>query len=150
MASDDNYDIPYVPSSDDRLEIMLKFAKAGAGDNSLDLGAGDGRVVIAMAKAGARALGLEIDSERAKLAQDRLKKAGLARQAKIEQANFWDHNLGPYDIITVFGIRSIMPALEKKILAEAKSGARIVCNYFYFPNLVPAKVENFVLLYIKD
>lgn len=147
--TDENYDIPYVPSADDRLEVMMGFAAVKPGDKSLDLGAGDGRVVIAMAKAGAIARGIEIDESRFKLARDRLKMAGLGRRARVERGNFWDIDFGGYDIITVFGIRGIMPGLEKKFLSEAKSGCRMVCNYFYFPNLRPQKVKNFVLLYEK-
>jgi predicted RNA methylase len=148
-TGDDNYDIPYVPSSDERLEVMLKFAAPAAGLKSLDLGAGDGRVVMAMARAGAQALGVEVDPDRAKMANDRIKQAGLDKSAKVKNGNFWDHDFGDFDIITIYGIRGIMPGLEKKFLAEAKPGCRMVCNYFYFPNLRPAEVKDYVLLYIK-
>lgn len=147
---DDNYDIPYVPSAGERLEVMMEFAAVKDGQKSLDLGAGDGRVVMAMAQAGAKARGLEIDEARARLAQERIKKAGLAQQAVIENGNFWDHDLSGYDIITVFGIRSIMPGLEKKFLAEAQPACKLICNYFYFPNLRPKQVKNFVLLYERQ
>lgn len=147
--SDENYDIPFVPSSQERVYVMVELAGIKPGDQVIDLGAGDGRVVVAMARAGADVLGIEIDEGRAKIATERIKKATLEDKARIEQRNFWDIDLGKFDVITLFGIRSIMPGLEKKIQLEAKPGTRIVSNYFFFPNWRPEKVQNYVLLYIK-
>ncbi|HET9850563.1 MAG TPA: class I SAM-dependent methyltransferase [Candidatus Saccharimonadales bacterium] len=142
-----NYDIPYVPSSDQSTGLMIKLANIRPGEKAVDLGAGEGKLVVAMARAGARAIGIEIDKERAEQSRLAILAAGLSERARILNATFWNHDLGPYDLIVLYGVPSIMSRLEKKILTEARPTSRIVSNYFQFPNLLLAKSIDHIHLY---
>jgi precorrin-6B methylase 2 len=143
-------DIPYVPSAEERCKIMFALAEVKPGEKTIDLGSGDGRVVIGMARRGAEAYGVEIEPKRVKLGQNNLKKTNLEARAQIFHASFWDLDLSEFDVITLYGISSIMKRLEKKLQKELKPGARVVSNYFTFPNWKPAVEENHVYLYIKN
>jgi precorrin-6B methylase 2 len=143
------YDIPYAPTADDRLSTMMDFAKVHPGESAIDLGAGTGKIVLALARAGAQTVGVEIDRERAKEAQMAIAEAGLGERAAIIRGSFWEHNLSGYDIITVYGITKIMERLEEKILNEAKPAARIISNFFEFPNWKPVHQKDEVYLYVQ-
>jgi len=143
-------DIPFVPSSPDRLTVMLELAAVQPGQKTADLGSGDGRVVIAMAKAGAEAHGFEINPKLITEARENIAEEGLENKAFIHDMNFWDCDLSQYDIVSVYGITSIMERLEKKCLAEMKTGAKVVSNYFTFPNWTPSLVKEKVYLYLKS
>lgn len=142
-------DVPYVPSSWDNLEVMLKLAKVKAGQSSADLGAGDGRVVVAFAKAGAKAHGFEIDPSRVKLGRRNIEQEGLTDRGFIHHSNFWDEDLGKFDIITVYGIGNIMGKLEMKLRKEAKIGCKVISNSFTFPNWQYITKKDNVFLYVK-
>ena len=143
-------DIPYVPSAEERCKIMFALAEVNPGAKTIDLGSGDGRVVIGMARRGAEAYGIEIEPKRVKLSRDNLKKARLEERAQIIQASFWDIDLSSFDIITLYGISSIMKRLENKLQRELKIGTRVVSNYFEFPVWKPVRMQNHVYLYIKE
>lgn len=143
-------DIPFVPSAQDRLDTMIELSEVKTGQKSVDLGSGDGRVVIAMAKAGAEAHGYEVNPKLVAEAQKNITEEGLEGKAFIHEMNFWDGDLSDFDVISVYGITSIMDRLEKKCQSELKSGAKVVSNYFTFPDWQPAVVKEKVYLYKKD
>lgn len=142
-------ELPYVPTSDKKVRIITKLAATGSGQTAVDLGAGDGRVVVALAKTGAVAVGLEIDPSRTQAGKKNIKKEGVENTAVIFNADFWHMDLGDFDVVTVYGITGIMERLERKLEKELKIGARIVSNNFPFPNWQPEMIENDVYLYIK-
>lgn len=141
------YDIPYVPSSDEKVQTMIELAGIRSGDKAVDLGSGDGKLILALAAKGADATGLEIDDERSSLSADRIRTAGLQNKARIVKGSFWRHDLSPYDLIVLYGVPSIMERLQLKITNEAKRTVRIVSNHFEFPGWRPQEVRNSVLLY---
>lgn len=126
---------------------MVELAGISEGDSAVDLGSGNGKLVIAMARAGALAVGVEIDNERWRLANRSIAGAGLAGRARAVHGSFWHHDLSRYDVIALYGIPSIMERLKYKIIAEAKSGVRVVSNHFEFPGWVPSKEKDNILLY---
>lgn len=144
------YDIPYVPSTPEKVETMVELSQIKPGEKSADLGSGDGRVVIAMAQKGAIAHGFEIDPYRAVLGEDNIYDAGLVDKAFIHHKSFWDINLSEFDVISLYGITGIMDRLEKKLQQELKSNARVVSNIFTFPNWEPVQKKEDVYLFIKD
>src|SRR4051812_25375285 len=86
-------DVIWVPTPDEVVDRMLTMAQVGPNDSHMDLGSGDGKIVIAAAKRGAKALGIEYNPEMGKLAQDTAKKAAAAdrpqfRRADISQPDF--------------------------------------------------------------
>lgn len=126
--------IPYVPSTEEKVNLMLELAEVKAGMKTADLGSGDGRVVIAFAQAGALAHGFEISHERVKLAVKNIQEAGLKNKAFIHHRDFWTASLANFDVITLYGITSIMGRLEKKLEKELKIGAKVISNVFTFPH----------------
>jgi cyclopropane fatty-acyl-phospholipid synthase-like methyltransferase len=140
----------YAPSKEERIKKMIELLDIKKGDKALDIGAGDGRLVIALVKAGAaEAVGFEISPFLVKKAKENIKKAGLEDRAFIYFKNFWKEDFSKYDVITVYGIGYIMKTLEKKLKKELKKGARIVSNSFKFPNWSYLKEEDNVFLYKK-
>lgn len=141
------YDVPFVPTSDNHTKIMIKLAHIRPGERAIDLGAGDGKLVMAMAKAGAYTTGVEIDEERAKAARTFINMNGMRDKASVIQGNFWEQNLEDYDLIMLYGVPSIMERLQEKIINEAKNTVRIVSNHFEFPGWTAVKIKNDVYLY---
>lgn len=138
----------YIPTSDVDLDVMVKLAKVKHGDKSVDLGSGDGRVVAAFAKAGAKAVGLELNPTLVSKSEELLAEQKLTT-AKIFWQSLWDVNLSEYDIVTVYGYPNLMKNLEKKLKAELKPGARVVSNQYPFPHWTPKKQQGKVFVYIQ-
>ncbi|MDB5161178.1 MAG: hypothetical protein JWO96_558 [Candidatus Saccharibacteria bacterium] len=141
------YDIPFIPSSDDSVKTMMKLARPQKGETAVDLGAGDGKLVIALAQRGVYVTGVEIDEERWSLINARIKISQLQDLAKTIHGNLWEQDLSNYDLIVLYGVTSIMERLESKIKNEAKSTCRVVSNRFEFPTWQPAEVLDHVYLY---
>lgn len=147
MKAQVKYDVPFVPSSDDSVSTMVKMTAIKKDDKAVDLGSGDGKLVIAMAKAGALAVGVEIDEERWILANRLIAAEGLVNRARVVRGSFWRHNLSCYDVIALYGIPSIMERMKYKILNEAKDSVRVVSNHFAFPDWKPVKTIDSIHLY---
>lgn len=113
---------------------MIGLSDVRSGEKAVDLGSGDGRIVIALAAREAEAHGYEIDRERVILSRINIRNAGLVGLATIHHQDFWNADVTEFDIITVYGITSIMGRLERKLRAETKSGCRIICNTFPLPS----------------
>src|SRR3982750_2417167 len=81
---------PYVPSPQSVVSDMLRYADVGANDFLIDLGSGDGRIVLTAAKVfGARGFGVEIKEELVKRANEAAQKEGLADRAKFMKADLF-------------------------------------------------------------
>jgi len=139
----------YVPSAEKKIKKMIEFAEIKLGEKAADLGAGDGRLVIALAKKGIEAHGYEINPILAWRARRNINKAGLKGKAFIHWKSFWNEDLSKFDIITVYGIGFIMKRLEKKLRKELKNNARVISNAFCFPSWSQIKKEDGVYLYKK-
>jgi len=144
-----NYDIPFVPSSDEKIQIILEMASVYPDIKTVDLGSGNGKVVIAFAKAGAEAYGFEIDPGRVRVSRNLIKQEGVSNRAHIYEGSFWDADIGTYDVITVFGITAVMQRLEEKLKREMKPKAIVLSNLFPFPSWVPLNRRNNVYEYMK-
>jgi len=83
-------DVPFVPTPETVVDEMLSMAKAGPNDTVIDLGSGDGRIVIAAAKRGARAIGIDIDPERIKEANENAKENGVQDKVQFIRQNLFD------------------------------------------------------------
>ncbi|HEX5447952.1 MAG TPA: class I SAM-dependent methyltransferase [Candidatus Saccharimonadales bacterium] len=141
------YDVPYVPSSGTKVATMMKLAQVVPGEMAVDIGSGEGKLVIEMAKRGAYATGIEIDEQRSLTSRARIAAAQLETRANIFRQDFWEHDLNRYDLIMVYGVPSIMERLGKKIENEAKPTVRVVTNHFEFPGWLTEKSEENVYLY---
>jgi len=138
---------PFAPSSDERVEHILQLARVRPGKRVADLGSGDGRVLIALASAGVRADGYEINPWLVWRSRRAVRRAGLEDSIAIHCASFWKANLGRYDLVVIYGIGYIMENLAAKLERELKDGSKVISVYFEFPEWQPKKVLGDVRLY---
>jgi len=140
---------PFEPTSSKKIKKILKLAKVKKGEKAVDLGSGDGRIVIALAKKGAEAHGFEINPILVLISKWKIKRAGL-KNAFIHWGSFWKEDFGKYDVITLFQFPTIMKSLRDKMKKELKSKARVVSFYWKFPGWkMKKKIENVHLYKLK-
>jgi SAM-dependent methyltransferase len=121
-------DVPFVVTPDNVTREMLKLAGVKAGDFLLDLGSGDGRIVIVAAKQfGARGLGVEIVPELVEKSRDNAKKAGVADRAEFRVQDLFATDLSQATVITMYLLPEVNLQLKPKLLA-LKPGTRIVSH----------------------
>ena len=140
---------PFAPTNPDIVKKMIKLANIKQGDKALDIGSGDGRLVIALARAGAEAHGFEINPLLIWWSRWKIKKAGLINQAFIHKKSFWNEDFSQYNIITLFGMTHIMKKLSSKLQKELPFGSRVVCNTFALPNWPNVQKLDKIYLYNK-
>jgi 16S rRNA A1518/A1519 N6-dimethyltransferase RsmA/KsgA/DIM1 with predicted DNA glycosylase/AP lyase activity len=140
---------PYVPTHPKSIEHMLGFARPAPGEKAADIGSGDGRLLIALGRAGVEAHGYEINPLLVLLSRWRIRRAGLSDKAFVHWRNFWAVDFSEFQIVTVFGIGHIMRPLETKLQKELPVGARVISNIFPFPNWHPDDALDGILLYTK-
>ena len=124
-------DVPYVPTTEEAVEAMLKLAGVKKTDVVYDLGCGDGRIVIAAAKTfGARGVGIDIDPQRIAEANANAKRAGVEKLVRFEENDLFEASFKDATVVTLFLLSSVNLKLRPKLLAELKPGTRIVSNTF--------------------
>ncbi len=133
-------DVVWVPTADTMVEKMLDLAEVTPADSLLDLGSGDGRMVIAAARRGARAHGVEYNPDMVELSRSSAEAAGVANRATFEQADLFEADLSKATVITMFLLPSINLELRPKLLALAP-GTRIVSNTFDMEDWKPDRSE---------
>jgi precorrin-6B methylase 2 len=136
-------DVPFVPTPPNVVDAMLDLANIKPADMLIDLGSGDGRIVIAAAKKyKAYAVGVEFDDALAKQSADKIKSLGLASLASIIHGDLLKQDYASADLLTVYLLpmsnNKVTPILEKQL----KKGTRIVAHDFEFSAWKPVKVED--------
>lgn len=139
----------YDPSTDRDVQIIVNLLQISSDDKAIDLGSGDGRVVIAIAKKGADTYGLERDSALVKQSRNSISKKGLDDRAAILETNFWNENLSLFNKIVIYQYYTVMNRLEKKLMVESPIGAYIVSHHWKFPNWEISRQVEDIYLYIK-
>ncbi|MDB4581556.1 class I SAM-dependent methyltransferase [Draconibacterium sp.] len=122
-------DVIWVPTPDELVNKMMEIAKVSSDDMVIDLGSGDGRTVIAAAKLGAQALGIEYDINMIELSKKNAKDAGVSEKAKFIKADLFEYDLSEATVITMFLLPEINLTLRPQLL-KLKPGTRIVSNTF--------------------
>jgi precorrin-6B methylase 2 len=125
-------DVVFVPTPQEVVDAMLKVAKVGKGDVLYDLGSGDGRIPITAArKYGiARGIGIDINPERIKEANENLSKARVADRVRFVNADLFESDLSDATVITLYLLPELNLKLLPKLLKEVKPGTRIVSHAF--------------------
>jgi ribosomal protein L11 methylase PrmA len=136
-------DVIYVPTPPEVVEAMLKVANVKAGDVVYDLGCGDGRIVVTAAqKYGARGIGIDIDPQRIKEANENVQKAGVGDRVKIMQADLFEVNISEATVVTLYLLPSLNVKLMPKLMKELKPGTRIVSHAFDMGDWKPEQTLN--------
>ena len=124
-------DVPYVPTTPEAVEAMLKLGQVKKTDLLYDLGCGDGRIVIAAAKNfGARGVGIDIDPQRIKEARENAKRAGVEDLVRFELGDLFEAKFADATVVTLFLLPRINLKLKPKLLEQLKPGTRVVSNTF--------------------
>jgi SAM-dependent methyltransferase len=120
---------PFVVSPDAVVERMLYLAQPKSGERLVDLGSGDGRIVIEAAKRfGARGLGVDIDPRLVKLATDNAKRAGVESLTRFEIQDLFETDLRGVSVVTMYLLPEVNLKLVPRLVEQLKPGARIVSH----------------------
>jgi len=122
-------DVVWVPTPPVLVEKMLDMAKVTPQDYVMDLGSGDGRTIIAAAKRGARALGVEYDRELLHLARRNATEAGVAERARFVEGDMFEADISAATVLALFLLPNNLDKLKEKF-QRLKPGTRIVTNGF--------------------
>jgi SAM-dependent methyltransferase len=129
-------DVIWVPTPQTLVDKMLDMAKMTPNDYVIDLGSGDGRTVIAAARRGARALGIEYNPDMVELSKRNAEKEGVAGKASFMKADLFESDLSQATVITMYLLPQINLKLRPKIL-DLKPGTRIVSHAFTMDDWAP-------------
>lgn len=124
-------DTPYVPTPRNVVKRMLELAKVKPGETVIDLGSGDGRIMIAAAQEyGARGFGVELDPTLVQSSNEEAKRVGVADRVKFLQQDLFVTDFREADVLTLYLLPDVNMALRPKILSELRPGTRVVSHDF--------------------
>jgi hypothetical protein len=125
---DEDTDTPYVPTPNDVVERMLQLAGVGPSDYLIDIGSGDGRIVLtAVSKFGARGHGIEIDPRLIERSRQAAAKLGIADRAQFLTQDLFESDFSKATVVSVYLLPKVMQLLTPK-LAALRPGTRIVSH----------------------
>jgi precorrin-6B methylase 2 len=134
---------PFITTPEEVLERMLALAGTGPADFVVDLGSGDGRIVIAAARGfGARGLGVDLDARLVALSRDNARAAGVSDRVAFEQRDVLLTDLRNATVVTLYLLPSIIDRLQPKLLDELRPGSRIVSHAFAMVGWKPDRMET--------
>jgi hypothetical protein len=124
-------DVPFVPTPPVVVEAMLKLAGVGSEDYVIDLGSGDGRIVIAAARQhGARGLGVEIDAALVGEARREARRQGVEKRVEFRADDLLGMDLSRATVVTMYLYPRLMLAVRPRLMGELKPGSRVVSHEF--------------------
>jgi hypothetical protein len=124
---------PFVPTPPAVVEAMLKLAGVGPKDFVVDLGSGDGVIVLTAAtRLKARGYGVDIDLDLVKLSNNEAKKLGVADRVSFQVQDVFKADISKATVVTLYLLPGMMVNLRPKILAELKPGTRVVSHDYHF------------------
>lgn len=122
-------DTPYVQTPQNVVDRMLEVAKVSASDFVIDLGSGDGRMVITAAKRyGARGFGVDLDRRLVELSNRRAAQAGVAERAKFYAQDLYQTDLSAASVVTIYLLPEVNLMVRPKLLSTLKPGTRVVSH----------------------
>ena len=139
---------PYLPTLTPQVKTALELADLKPGQTLLELGCGDGKVLIAAAKKGCNAVGYELNPIMAALCWLRTRR--YRRQVRVIWGDFWQKTWPPADAIFTFLLPKFMPRLNKKIMQSTDQPVKLVSFAFQIPGRPADTEKNGVFLYKYD
>ena len=128
-VAQDYGDTPYVQTPQNVVDKMLEIAKVGPKDYVIDLGSGDGRMVITAAKRyGARGFGVDLDRRLVQLANRRATQAGVAERAVFYERDLYKTDISRATVVTIYLLPEVNLMVRPKLLSTLKPGTRIVSH----------------------
>jgi SAM-dependent methyltransferase len=146
------YDVPYVPTPPVVVEEMLRLANVGPDDFVVDLGSGDGRILIAAArKFGARGVGVDLDPDRIEESVYNAQLQGVSERVAFQRQDLFKFDISQATVLTMYLLPSVNMKLRSRLLRELKAGTRIVSHDFDMEDWQPdqkSTVRKNVFLWI--
>ncbi len=136
--------VPFVPTPEVVVKRMLELAGVGPQDVVYDLGAGDGRIVIAAVRDfGARkAVGIEIREDLVEEARRKILELGISDRAVVKRGDMFKEDISEATVVTLFLLTSVNERLKPKLEKELRKGTRVVSHEFQIPGWRPKVVET--------
>ncbi len=139
---------PYVPSPQSVVADMLKVAEVGPADFVIDLGSGDGRIVLTAAKVfGAQGFGVEIKDELVKKSNEAARREGLSDRVKFIKQDLFKTDISQATVLTMYLLPDTVNLLKDKFLAELKPGTRIISHDYPLTGWIP---EKYIQMDLED
>jgi len=134
---------PYVPSPQSVVADMLKLARVGPDDFVIDLGSGDGRIVLTAAKVfGARGFGVEIQDPLVKRSNEAARREGVADRVKFVTQDLFKTDISPATVLTMYLLPDTVNLLRDKLLAELKPGTRVLSHDYPLGGWIPEQTVH--------
>ena len=135
--------VPFITTPDEVVERMLELAATGPRDVVMDLGSGDGRIVIAAAKKfGARGVGVELDGALVEKSRENARRAEVADRVSFVQGDVLTADLSQATVVTVYLLPGLINRLEPRFLERLRPGTRIVSHAFTMTSWRPDRTET--------
>ncbi|XP_063699302.1 ATP synthase subunit C lysine N-methyltransferase [Culicoides brevitarsis] len=125
------YCLPYVPATTKQMQNVFSCLPAKKG-RLLDIGSGDGRIVIETARKGWKSDGVELNLFLVLFSRIAALKNGVSSNTKFFKRDLWKFNTTPYDCVVIFGVEQMMPELETKLGKELSEEAKVIACRFPF------------------
>ncbi|MFL6859087.1 MAG: methyltransferase domain-containing protein [Allosphingosinicella sp.] len=132
-------DAPFWPTPAPLVEAMLDLAEVGPDDFLIDLGCGDGRIAIAAAARGARAVGSDLDADRIAEAKAAALAAGCADRAEFRQEDVFATDLASASVVALYLVPHLHTLLHGRLLDQLRPGTRVVAHAFGIGDWAPEK-----------
>jgi len=136
----------YYPSTKDEVSAIIKLAKPRPSDLLIDLGSGDGRIIIAAAKMGIKSIGYELDPILVKKSRKTIKQLNLSHLAQIKFKNFWQADFNQANIVCIYQFPKYINKLEK-VFQNLNHPITVITNRYPFPHQKPYLVKNNIYFY---
>ena len=142
-AQDSDWRAPFISTPQDVVERMLALAGTGPQDLVVDLGSGDGRIVIAAARSfGARGLGIDFDARLVAAARESARAAGVADKVRFVEDDVLRADISQATVVTVYLLPDLIWKLQPRFISELQPGTRIVSHAFQMSGWQPDRSET--------
>ena len=137
---------PYVPSPTSIVSDMLTMAEVGPKDFVIDLGSGDGRIVLTAAKVfGARGFGVDINEKLVKEANEAARLQGISDRASFTVQDLFKADIHKATVVTMYLLPNTVILLKDKLLTELRPGARVLSHDYPLSGWMPDRTHEFDL-----
>ena len=135
-------DVVWVPTPAQVVELMLDVAKVTPQDFVIDLGSGDGRIVIAAGKRGARGFGVELNENLVQLSSEEAARQGVADRVQFFVRDMFKTDLSPASVLTTYLLPHLNVRVRPQLLRQLRPGSRVVAYAFHMGEWQPDRVAQ--------
>jgi ubiquinone/menaquinone biosynthesis C-methylase UbiE len=134
-------DIGYVPTSQEVIEAMLTLAEVSSDDILYDLGSGDGRIAITAARQfGTRSVGIDIDLERIREANEKAQRAGVSDRVEFRLQDLFESDFSDATVVILYLLPHLNLRLRPELFRQLKPGTRVLSHDFDMGDWKPEQV----------